>query len=575
MKFNDLYNKIIQAAERYADNAFQNQVTDKSRPDFGGLFYSEYGVALPDHSSTAEFIPVIGFLYYEKTSKFYHSSDLRQRLFDALDYMKRCTREDGLIDLRFNNYDSPPDTAFAITPIGYLAYAAKQMDDTELYTALMEFLVPSAVAVAKGGFHTPNHRWVICAALALIMALEPEKCDFSDVLDSYLKEGIDINSDGLFTERSLGVYDQILSKKMLILSECCKSKLYSAEDFLEIVDVNLKNRLDFTDFDNIVDTDISGRQDYGKKYELGNAAAFIYMSIEKQNGEYAAAAEIAVDSMRPGTNQGYGELSTCLYFFFKHQHWREAELEPAPIRTHVERFMQESQLYRVKEGKLSATVKCDNPAFLKLNYGEVKMPRVSLVMDYFNAIYKAASIEKTDFGIRVYMKSEHNVKQHPAFWMPLGETVAINELLGFRDVERRELNKRPEFDVWIDIYKAENGFDLHVKTDKGLDGVQFSMDFFFEPGGSIEMEHCSFRACKDETMFLKKDDAIYVKGNDSIKICGGFYAHKMITPMHSETNGLFRIMLTDFTPVDRVIQLRCGKFSGADGKCYSEKMMKK
>lgn len=574
MKYCDLYNKIIRHAEAYAEEALQNQVTDRARPDFGGLFYDEYGVALPDHCSTAEFIPVIGFLYYEKTSKFYHSNDLRQRLFHAIDYMKRSTREDGLIDLRFNNYDSPPDTAFAITPIGYLAFAAKKMEDAELYATLVEFLIPSAKAVAKGGFHTPNHRWVICAALSLMMELEPEKCNFSEVIDSYLKEGIDINADGLFVERSLGVYDQILSKKMLILSECCISSVYSKEDFLNIVDANLNTRLDFTDFDDILDTDISGRQDYGKKYALGNAAAFIYMSIVKQNGEYAAAAQKAVKGMLEGTEQGFGELSTCLYFFSRHPEWLKTELSTLPIRTRVERFMNESQLYRIKDDKLSATAKCNNPAFMKMNYGSVKMPGIHLVMDYFNAVYRADSIEQTEFGIRINMKSTHNIKSHPAYWMPLGEKVEIGELLNFRDVERRELNKRPEFDVWIDVYKVENGFDFHVKTENGLDGVQFSLDFVFEPGGCVETDGCSFEGCGDKTMFLKKGDAMYVKNNDFIQISGGFYAHRMITPMHSETNGLFRVMLTDFTPVDRVVKLRCGRFSGANGECFAHKLMK-
>ena len=47
----------------------------------------------------------------------------------------------------------------------------------------------------KGGFHTPNHRWVLSAALSLSLELFPDM-DGLEVVEQYLAETIDINADG-------------------------------------------------------------------------------------------------------------------------------------------------------------------------------------------------------------------------------------------------------------------------------------------------------------------------------------------------------------------------------------------
>lgn len=55
--------------------------------------------------------------------------------------------------------------------------------------------------MVTGGVHTPNHRWVICSALSQINALFPD-IKYVNRIDEWLSEGIYINEDGHFPERS-------------------------------------------------------------------------------------------------------------------------------------------------------------------------------------------------------------------------------------------------------------------------------------------------------------------------------------------------------------------------------------
>src|SRR6185436_1563882 len=66
---------------------------------------------------------------------------------------------------------------------------------------LGKFLLRVGEALVTGGIHTPNHRWVICSALARINSLWAA-AKYVDRIDDWLGEGIYQDSDGLFPERS-------------------------------------------------------------------------------------------------------------------------------------------------------------------------------------------------------------------------------------------------------------------------------------------------------------------------------------------------------------------------------------
>jgi hypothetical protein len=123
----------------------------------------------------------------------------------AADYLLRAQRASGLIDLLSTNYDSGPDTGFAVQALGTVLELGRPLAGESatwagLRSRIEQFVRRAAVGMLRdGGFHMPNHRWVVASALAQAGALLPD-LEVVPVIDSYLAEGIDIDAEGAYLE---------------------------------------------------------------------------------------------------------------------------------------------------------------------------------------------------------------------------------------------------------------------------------------------------------------------------------------------------------------------------------------
>ena len=125
--------------------------------------------------------------------------------------MQVAQRPSGLIDLLSVNYDSAPDTAFTVQALCTLFELVRphgHRSDSRCLMALETFVRRTIPGLLTGGFHTPNHRWVIVSAMLQAKGALSRSGRRSDCA-SYLAEGIDIDAEGMFIERSVGVYDAV------------------------------------------------------------------------------------------------------------------------------------------------------------------------------------------------------------------------------------------------------------------------------------------------------------------------------------------------------------------------------
>jgi len=145
-------------------------------------------------------------------------------------------REDGTTDS--GNLRSPPDTAFVCETLETLLRLAEAAStasatasgergrsagaETEPLRAALDritlFCDRAADMLAVSGVHTPNHRWVVCGALAQAYKRTGRAAYRERCLD-WLGEGIDLDADGQFSERSSGIYSPVTCMSLIRMAD--------------------------------------------------------------------------------------------------------------------------------------------------------------------------------------------------------------------------------------------------------------------------------------------------------------------------------------------------------------------
>jgi hypothetical protein len=199
-----------------------------------------------------------------------------------------------------DNVDSPPDSAFSVNDLADALLMLRRADATpdddpagptvRRLTGLLELLLTAATpALTSGGVHTPNHRWELSAALARLHRLSPRPALAARV-DQWLAEGVDIDDDGLYSERSANYAAHVSNPSLLTLAE-----VFERPDLVDAVERNLDATLDLLLPDGSVETVMSRRQDQHRPMPL---AAYLLplrqVALLRGRGDLAWAAGLAL-----------------------------------------------------------------------------------------------------------------------------------------------------------------------------------------------------------------------------------------------------------------------------------------
>ena len=253
---------VLPYLERRTEELANWQITDPAHPDYGALVSTEFGMPSGNWRVASSPAPPISssacWLWLMSNGSPRHGRYFRSRSWLPT-AMMRAQRSSGLLDLLSVNYDSSPDTGFTVQQLcTVIELGRMQAQDDAVWVALLgkieQFIRRAVPGMMDGGFHTPNHRWVIAAALSQAARLFPD-LDVRRTVDAYLAEGVDLDAKGFFIERSVGVYDAVNDRSLLLIAEN-----YGWPAALDTVERNLALDLRLLHADGTAETGLSRRQ---------------------------------------------------------------------------------------------------------------------------------------------------------------------------------------------------------------------------------------------------------------------------------------------------------------------------
>ena len=557
------YGAVLDALVERVRNSYPRQILDNGHRDFGGFVSPGYGCPSADHGSGAHDLAAACAAFLAAGSALEGDGELFDRIIPAIEFQKRRQRPSGRIDLVNYNWDSPPDTAFTVQLFSPIVETARRKAEgggakaRKVADSLGEYVLTAAKGVIGKGFQTANHRWVVCSALAQATTLFPD-LDEEEYVGSILAETVDISEDGQYTERSSGGYDAVCNRSLRYMAD-----YMGRPELLDAVRKNLDLLMHLLHPDGTIFTAQSGRQDRDtRRVPAGVADSFYDMARRDGNGMWAAVADMLFDR---GSAAGSVWL---LHPFLMNPEYRDDTLEREPIPDDFRKTYPVAGLWRVRRGALSATAAADTMSAFAVRCGEVNLAAVRIAGTYGGtAKFCADEFREAGDGVEM-IHHGGNVSVHE-YELPLGRPVPCGTFGEAR--KERESWAPPAMNQVLKVMEVEHGFDLHLRTEGGLDRVPFQIEFCFDAPGEWETDGQVVRAVNGQTAILKSGYGVFRRGSDAIRIGPGEVAHRMWEMRDTQIDmERFRVLITLEAPVDRIIEIRCGTWSPARGGIVNE-----
>lgn len=452
------------------------------------------------------------------------SIDTAVALLGELDRLQTAT---GLFE-GGDNVQSPPDTAFTINDACDVHELLRDTIDprlVQLRETLGRLIRQAAPALLAGGVHTPNHRWELAAALARIHRSFPDG-RLVDRVDEWLAEGVDVDDDGYYSERSPNYASAVTNPSLLAIAE-----LLDRPELRGIVERNLESTLALIHPDRTVETLPSRRQDQGGRFPLAPyALAFRSLALSTGRHDFAWAAELAMadgidDSglltellLHPGL---VGDLPAA----------RAPERGGTTVHRGVSLAVHrgvraDTVVYGgsdyARQGRIRSGL-ANDPTFLRLFAGDAVLDSVRLSRTFFGlGPFRAGAFQVLDDG-RVEL-SEHVSAR---YYQPLpadrrrGDGVYTLADDG-RFSAAMSFSERPADEVALEstitVTLRDDGADLEV----ALDGppIPWTLELAFRDGGTLRTGGSSPAAGGVDARARARDGAHVLAGRIARYACG-------------------------------------------------------
>ncbi len=487
--------------------------------------------------------------YVAKQSAHYLSEDVKRAILGAFAYLEQYQRPCGCLDLAGCNFASPPDTAFTMNAVlnaWWLMEKNAAPETAWLREPTLRLLESCAEGIAAGGFHTPNHRWAICACLKCVAKITGRE-EFSRRADEYLNEGLDVNDDGEFAERSAGGYNMVNDDQMLRLFIATGEKR-----FLDAAEKNLRMMLKYIEPDDSVFTNNSTRQDYGRKVYLeGYYILFLLTAYFSGKKDLAAYAEYCYCAARRHGKQVRGVEWLLLYDDL------DDFVEDAPLNadafTKYQYHFKGSRIARVRNGNLSMTVMDGKANFLYFQNGAMTMYMVIYENLCDKRNFVADKLEETETGYRLsfhqdswYYLPFYPDKPDTSDWWAMDNKVTRKRFQGVA------------LDTFVDVALAGDGVDVRIHTD-GLDWLPLRVEIGFPAGSKLRSRSFLMDGKGGQSLLLAEGPLeVLAPTGERMVLSDGFAEHAALgrsDGAYPESAEHFTVYMTAYTPVDKTLHI--------------------
>jgi len=514
--------------------------------------------------------------YCAPESSHFQSAALIPLLDNATKIFVDAQNKDGTLDA--GNLASPPDTAFVVEGLAAALAVLRHANDPRLAKAeqnLTKFLLAAGEALVTGGVHTPNHRWVICSGLARINSLFPA-AKYVNRIDDWLGEGIYIDSDGQFEERSTGIYSRVTVNAFVTMA-----RLLDRPALLDSVRRNLDMNLYYLHPDGEVETIGSRRQDQTMAISISNYyLQYRYLAIHDNNPTYAA----VVRSIEAKPGEGLVEGSNPVIYFLEEPLLKRSLPEGGAIPENYSRIFSNSRMARIRRGKISATVYggsdwplgvasglASNPTFFTFRSGAAVLQSVRMGGEFFGeGAFRSGTLEAGNNGYVLHQRLEVPYYQPlPKHFRNVGGDYALTPAKDFRFWSKLDFSHRPmsniqTLDQRVTVIEDSGKFELHFDIS-GHDHVPFLVELAFRTEGELtgSLQEIATRD-GDKVLLLKDGNLRYRVGNDIIEAGPGQAEHQMLNlsgPSYAAHGASLRaagkrVYITGFTPLENTITIR-------------------
>lgn len=410
-----------------------------------------------------------------------------------------------------SNIASPPDSAFSITDAlltlellhGPVASTAATAD---LANRLRAIVVTALPALRTGGVHTPNHRWELAAVLAGAGRLLAEPTATARA-QQWLAEGVDLDADGLYSERSPNYAAAVSNPALLLLA-----RYLDRPDLGEVVHHNLHAHLDLTSPSGLVETVHSRRQDQWGPFPSGPfLTQYAHFAGTCTQCRYGTAL-----ALRAG---GYDVVEVLARALLEEPVRTalaapESTTPPEPEQSRGRRWFPGARLLRVWENQDYLTVYAGsdvpcagrvasglatNPTFLRLGLGPTGVDSVRLSRDFFR-MGPLRPTEMTVDGDHIRMREHLQARYYqplaPAQRRPDGQYRLQFEgrYAAAMDFQERA-HAAVTLQTTVDLRLAPGGVHLGLTTD-GAPTVH-TLELAIAPGSTVEVADAASQMVDD------------------------------------------------------------------------------